>query len=238
MAEYKIVNSTQLDADLTSIANAIREKNGTSNKYLVSEMGEAIRSIQSGDLLDSGKCGVGATYELHRDGRLVISGFGAIYDYNTTGDSGQSPWAENGYANSVTSVEIQNGITRIGNRTFDWNLNLSIVHIPEGVQSIGEGAFARCPIVDIYIPDSLTQIEKLAFVTCDPMNVYYSGTESQWDSVIIGEDNSPIINSTFYFEYSPSSGADNGWIINVIDDGSEPENITKPTITFVYTAGG
>lgn len=29
-----------------------------------------------------------------------------------------------------------------------------------------------------------------------------------------------------------------GWNVDVISDGSDPENITKPTITFVYTAGG
>lgn len=28
-----------------------------------------------------------------------------------------------------------------------------------------------------------------------------------------------------------------GWNVNVISDGSDPENITKPTLTFVYTAG-
>ncbi len=29
-----------------------------------------------------------------------------------------------------------------------------------------------------------------------------------------------------------------GWNVNVLSDGSDPENITKPTLTFVYTAGG
>lgn len=28
-----------------------------------------------------------------------------------------------------------------------------------------------------------------------------------------------------------------GWHVNVISDGSDPENITVPTITFVYTVG-
>lgn len=29
-----------------------------------------------------------------------------------------------------------------------------------------------------------------------------------------------------------------GWNVDVISDSSDPENITKPTITFVYTTGG
>lgn len=28
-----------------------------------------------------------------------------------------------------------------------------------------------------------------------------------------------------------------GWNVKVISDGSDPENITKPTLTFVYTVG-
>lgn len=28
-----------------------------------------------------------------------------------------------------------------------------------------------------------------------------------------------------------------GWHVNVISDGSDPEGITVPTLTFVYTAG-
>lgn len=42
-----------------------------------------------------------------------------------------------------------------------------------------------------------------------------------------------------YVEQIETRHADtvDGWHVNVISDGSDPEGITVPTLTFVYTAG-
>lgn len=48
MADYVVVDKVQLEADLTDIANAIREKNGGSDTYKPAVMGDAIRDIESG----------------------------------------------------------------------------------------------------------------------------------------------------------------------------------------------
>lgn len=45
MAYDKIVDSAELDAALTDIANAIRVKNGKTDTYTVGEMAEAISSL-------------------------------------------------------------------------------------------------------------------------------------------------------------------------------------------------
>lgn len=45
MAFDKVVDSTQLDTALTTIANAIRDKNGTTTSYQLSEMGDAITAL-------------------------------------------------------------------------------------------------------------------------------------------------------------------------------------------------
>ena len=44
-------------------------------------------------------------------GKLTISGTGAMYVYGT------QPWYN--YKDNITSVEIENGITSIGNSAFD-----------------------------------------------------------------------------------------------------------------------
>ena len=48
MAIDKSVDSAELDAKFTAIADAIREKNGTSEKYTDAEMPDAIRAIETG----------------------------------------------------------------------------------------------------------------------------------------------------------------------------------------------
>lgn len=49
MANYKVVNSDQLDSDLTVVADAIREKSGTSGKMAFPNgMADAVRNISSG----------------------------------------------------------------------------------------------------------------------------------------------------------------------------------------------
>lgn len=45
MAFDKVVDSAQLDAALTTIANAIRDKNGATTSYSLSEMSDAINSL-------------------------------------------------------------------------------------------------------------------------------------------------------------------------------------------------
>ena len=48
MAEMKLVNAEQLDADFTAIASAIRGKNGSTEKYAPGDMAAAISAIQTG----------------------------------------------------------------------------------------------------------------------------------------------------------------------------------------------
>lgn len=56
MAVDKLVDSTQLDADLTTIANAIRTKGGTSAQLAFPQgMADAIAAIPSGGITPSGK---------------------------------------------------------------------------------------------------------------------------------------------------------------------------------------
>lgn len=42
--------------------------------------------------------------------------------------------------------------------------------IPQGVQSVCEGAFLRCGITSVSFPDSLTRIDKAAFKYCDKLS--------------------------------------------------------------------
>ena len=143
--------------------------------------------------LSSGKCGDDVYYTLTNDGVLTISGSGEI-GYN----SYYSPFYDK---ESIKSVIIEDGITSIGHDSFKGCLNLENVVIPDSVTSIGKDAFEYCEnLTSIVIPDSVTSIGIYATYGCENLkDVYYSGTESDWNKISIGEYNSGILNANIHF---------------------------------------
>ena len=117
-----------------------------------------------------GNCGDHAYWRFDPDtGKLTISGTGAMYDYEFEFDSEtvtvNSPWYN--YADNITSVEIEKGITSIGASSFDSCTRLASVKIPDSVTSIGGYAFSDCTgLTSITIPDSVTSIKYCAFSGC------------------------------------------------------------------------
>lgn len=95
--------------------------------------------------------------------------------------------------NGLTSYEIEDGITEIGEFSFARS-GLTSVTIPEGVTRIGYGAFYHCDsLSDVEIPDSVTDIAPYAFdktpwitklqadafgIVGDGILLTYSGSES------------------------------------------------------------
>ena len=109
----------------------------------------------------NGTCGEKATWNFYK-GVLTISGTGAMYDYTP---SQPAPWQP--YKYKITSVVIDEGITSIGNNSFNWCNNFTSVTIPNSVTSIGDNAFSRCQnLASITIPESVTSIGNYAFSGC------------------------------------------------------------------------
>jgi hypothetical protein len=66
-----------------------------------------------------------------------------------------------------TVYEIPQGIQSIGDGAFDWCENLTSISIPDSVTSIGDRAFSWCVnLTSISIPDSVTGIGNAAFSGC------------------------------------------------------------------------
>ena len=63
------------------------------------------------------------------------------------------------------------------------------VSIPEGITSIGYGAFANCnDLTSITIPSSVTSIGISAFFRCVQLaNIYFRGTEEEWGAITKGD---------------------------------------------------
>lgn len=115
-------------------------------------------TVEALELIDSGTCGDGVSWELDVNGILTISGNGAMTN---------SPW-QNTYQDTIRSVVIQSGITNILEKSFKNCSNLSVVTIGNSVVYVGENAFQSCKkISSLVLPDSVTSIYDCAFMGCD-----------------------------------------------------------------------
>ena len=72
------------------------------------------------------------TWVIDENGVLTISGIGDIPDYSA---SVRAPWYEN--RAGITSVIVDNGITRIGDQTFAFLENATSITLPDSVKSVG-----------------------------------------------------------------------------------------------------
>jgi len=110
-------------------------------------------------------CGDNCCWELTQNGgtsenptyELTISGTGDMANYYW----GNIPWQNQ--IDSITSVQVSNGITSIGRNAFA-GTGLTSITIPNSVTSIGDYAFERAlSLTSITIPDSVTSIGYGAF---------------------------------------------------------------------------
>lgn len=99
---------------------------------------------------------------------LYNSGAGLFYE-NNTNSSGGAPSADliDLIERDITSIEIPEGTTKIGNYAFHSCTSLTSVTIPSGVTSIGSNAFTDCTsLTSVVIPNSVTSISGATFYGC------------------------------------------------------------------------
>lgn len=119
-------------------------------------------------VVESGKCGADLDQEnlkwtLYSDGHLVITGSGDMHDYDSALD--YAPWRDFGLPD-VTSVSLPEGLTSIGDHAFA-NCPIKVVDIPESVYSIGKNAFLGNEAIEyIKIPSRVTTIHEYTFASC------------------------------------------------------------------------
>lgn len=164
-------------------------------------------SAASGDIIASGNCGAPGddlTYKVveNSDGAtnsLIVEGSGELID------NGGIPWTK--YADTITSVSLPEGLTKITYNAFGNFSKLKSITIPESVTAIKDGVFNGCT--------SLT-------------DVYYGGTEAQWNKITIGSNNDPVTaNANLTIHYDENIG-DATEITNVaITDIAKPKTAEK-----------
>ena len=109
----------------------------------------------------SGSCGEVRWRLKPTELELTIYGTGAMEDY-----SAEFPgWYS--YRDKITSVIIEDGVTKLGTYVFRNMTAMTSVSIPDSVTSIGHFAFHKCTgLTGITIPGSVTEIGRHAFYGC------------------------------------------------------------------------
>ena len=140
---------------LTDVADAIREKKGTTELINPQDFGEEIRGIESG----GGECS------------LLISD--ALYD--NTGDGirnltdivvteGVTSLIYGAYRHcTITSIKLPSSLTTLEDYAFNSINKLKELNIPDSVTSIGSYCFQASKIPVINLPRNLTTLKNSAF---------------------------------------------------------------------------
>lgn len=111
------------------------------------------------NVVAEGTCGINLEWLLRDTGKLVISGYGPMYDYS---DENKAPWYN--YNSQINEIMITSGTTTIDTGAFYACDQVNKVSINSSVMEIGDYAFKDCSsIFYVTLPSSLKKIGSYAF---------------------------------------------------------------------------
>ena len=130
----------------------------------ISELQTKVDDLTAGEILATGQCGENIYYVLYDNGKLLLRGTGATYDYT----SHDSVFDQN---DQIKEIVLSNGITGLGDRLFYHCANAKTVSLPATLTSIGNAAFAQedaaigytAGLTSVTIPQVVTAIQSFAF---------------------------------------------------------------------------
>ena len=109
------------------------------------------------------------------------------------------------YCHGLDQIILPDSVTSMGEYAFYAARGLRSVRLSERLSSIPYRAFGECTdLQKVYLDDYTTRIGEEAFNNCTALtDVYYSGSQSQWNSIGFGANNSCLQNATIHYNYSP-----------------------------------
>lgn len=147
------------DGEDTEEEIAISEEENDENEVSIQEETEELFSDSGTEDVKSYQIGNGSTAEL-KDGVLTVSG--NVPDYE---DEANAPWYNDRF--EITKIIFSEGITRIGNNSFEYCYNVQEIVFPESLTEIGVGVFlGDSSLEEIKIPNAVKKIDRGAFVDC------------------------------------------------------------------------
>ena len=152
---------------LSDIANAIREKKGTTEAINAQNFSEEIRGIESGG---------GGNAEIEYADETI---FGKDSYKNVVIDEGVTSIGDYSfyYAKNIENVTLPPTLESIGERCFAYS-NISNINLPGNIKSIGTYAFSRCSNLKQYIhPRGMDTVPERVCDYCTGLEyVYFPNT--------------------------------------------------------------
>ncbi|MCQ2113263.1 MAG: leucine-rich repeat protein [Bacteroidaceae bacterium] len=177
---------------------------GAASAYKAADTWKNFTNIET---FDGGNCGDNVNWSLV-NGVLTIYGKGKMKDYNNN----YEPWHDK----TITAVNIEEGVTHIGDYAFSMICDEMCVYIPKTVTSIGKNAFSYNHHLEIHIPhvNSIT-IDENAFKRCTDSKFYYAASMADFVR-IMKKMFSECDGSTIIFEGTGDidSSVDLSWLVN------------------------
>lgn len=119
--------------------------------------------LEGRSVVASGECGADLEWRLDDSGTLAITGTGDMINWT---NANAVPWSP--HRKKISVVEMDDGVTGIGDYAFDGCQNLVSAPIPGTVTDIGRNAFNGCgKLTGLLIPGSVTYMGMYAFNNCD-----------------------------------------------------------------------
>ena len=152
------------------------EFSGTPGQWEAIDIGNGNEALTAEGVLKtlptSGQCGDDATWNFDEaTGVLTISGTGNVKDFTSHIVGRQPTWQS--LANQITTVVVEEGITRLGHDAFNGLYRLTDVSLPETLTEIGNGTFSHCDnLTAVEFPSALTTIGNSTFFSCDSLETF------------------------------------------------------------------
>ena len=142
-----------------------------------------------GNVIIEGSCGKDIIYRINSKGTLWIEGSGEMYDYN---GMNPAPWLA--YSDTIKSIFISEGITRIGVQAFRMMYNVERIDLPQSVSIIDANAFIGCSnLKNISFCSGVTTIKGYAFYATKLEKCTYYGSRNEWEDIKIDWYNTPLL---------------------------------------------
>ncbi|MEE0142735.1 leucine-rich repeat domain-containing protein, partial [Ruminococcus sp.] len=154
----------------------------------ISELQTKVDDLTAGEIIATGQCGENIYYVLYDNGKLLLRGTGATYDYT----SHDSVFYQN---DQIKEIVLSNGITGLGDRLFYHCANAKTVSLPATLTSIGNAAFAQedaaigytAGLTSVTIPQAVTAIQSYAFYHTAIAEVTVPASVKTWGKYVFSD---------------------------------------------------
>ena len=118
----------------------------------------------------------GINYEIKDGHTMILNGSGPMKEIPPIEMRAKEPFYSNGENNSITRIEIREGIASVGESAFFLFRSLEEVLLPSTILSVEEYAFGHCDSLQkIVFPEATETIGSFAFEGCSSLKeVYFS----------------------------------------------------------------